>query len=124
MSRNRLQNVVTFAALAEVGAGLAFTIAPAIVVSWMLGVESSSAVAAIGRCFGIALLALGVACWPSRQRNQSGGFAPSALLLYNGSIAIYLIYLGTAAQMRGLLRPPRQAIAMNAIKCVNSVTDA
>ena len=105
-----MQNVVAFASLAEVGAGFAFTIAPAIVVAWMLGVEASSAVAAIGRCFGIALLALGVASWPSSQRNRSSASALPALLLYNAAIALYLIYLGTAVQVHGVLLWPVAAL--------------
>ncbi len=61
--------ILGFAAVAEVGTGLVLMIHPAIVVTLLLGAEFSGAGTLLGRCFGIALLGLGLACWPGRQRS-------------------------------------------------------
>jgi len=54
----------------EVGTGVVLMIDPAIVLRLLLGEDFAPAGALLGRFFGIALLALGVACWPSRQRAE------------------------------------------------------
>jgi heme A synthase len=69
----------------------------------LLGAEIDGASALLGRCFGIALLALGVECWPSRERAESGSPAVRAMLIYNALIAAYLVHLGTARHLGGLL---------------------
>jgi hypothetical protein len=67
----------------------------------------------LGRCFGIALLGLGLACWPGRSRAESGLPAFRAMLSYNALIALYLAYLGTVGRMAGMLLWP--AVALHAI---------
>ena len=57
-------------------------------------------------CFGISLLALSVACWPSSRRAQSDSTAFRAMLAYNVLIARYLAYLGTAGHRGGVLLWP------------------
>lgn len=96
----------------ELGTGLVLMIDPAIVVTWLLGVDVSGAMVPIGRCFGIALLALALACWPSRQRVERGSPAFRAMLIYNVLIALYLAYLGTVGHLGGLLLWP--AVALHA----------
>ena len=91
--------ILAVAAIVEVGTGLALMIDPAIVVRLLLGAEVSGVGTLLGRCFGIALLALGLACWPSRQRAESGSPAFRAMLIYNALIALYLAYLGTAGHL-------------------------
>jgi Ca2+/Na+ antiporter len=97
----------------EVGTGLVLMIDPAIVAKLLLGVEVSGAGILLGRCFGIALLALGVACWPGRSRAESGSPAFRGMLIYNTLIALYLAYLGTAGHLGGLLLWP--AVALHAV---------
>jgi Ca2+/Na+ antiporter len=94
----------------EVGTGLALMIDPAIVVTLLLGAEISGVGTLLGRCFGIALLALGLACWPGPQRADSGSAAFRALLTYNVLIALYLAYLGTAGHLGSLLLWPGVAL--------------
>ena len=55
-------------AVLEVGAGLALLLAPALVISLLVGpsAEIQTGVA-IGRLAGAALLSLGAACWWARQ---------------------------------------------------------
>ena len=105
--------ILGFASVVEVGTGLVLLIDPAIVVTLLLGAEVSGVGTLLGRCFGIALLALGLACWPSRQRAESGAPAFRAMLIYNVLIALYLAYLGTVGHLGGLLLWP--VVALHAV---------
>ena len=112
-SRNTLGKILAFAAVVEVGTGLALMIDPAIVVNLLLGAEVFGVGTLLGRCFGVALLALGLACWPGRQRTGSGSPAFRAMLIYNAVIALYLAYLGTVGHLAGLLLWP--GVALHAV---------
>ncbi len=112
-SLNTQGKVLVFAAAVEVGTGFALMIDPAIVVALLLGAEVSGVGTLLGRCFGITLLALGLACRPDRQRTGSGLPAFRAMLTYNALIALYLAYLGTVGHMRGLLLWP--GVALHAV---------
>jgi hypothetical protein len=109
-SRNTLRKILAFAAVVEVGTGFALMIAPAIVIALLLGAGVSAAGWLLGRFFGIALLALGLACWPGRQSPESGLPAFRAMLVYNALVALYLAYLGTAGHLGGLLLWPAAAL--------------
>ena len=61
-NRQTLARTLAFAAIVEVGTGLVLMIDPAIVVTLLLGAEVDGEGILLGRCFGIALLALGLAC--------------------------------------------------------------
>ncbi len=100
------RKVLAFSAVAEIGTGVAFMIDPALVVTLLLGTDVTGAGIPLGRCFGIALVALGVACWPSRKPAASTGSAQRAMLVYNALIAAFLGWLGIAAHMGGLLLWP------------------
>ena len=101
-----LAKILVFAATLEVGTGLVLPIDPAVVVGLLLGAGDSGEATLLGRFFGIALVALGLACWPSQQRAQSDLPAFRAMLIYNALIALYLAYLGTFGQLWGLLLWP------------------
>ena len=101
-----LRKILAFAAVVEVGTGLVLMIDPAIVVTLLLGTEVSGAGTLLARCFGIALLALGLACWPSRQLAESGSPAFRAMLIYNVLISLYLAYLRTVGHLGGSLLSP------------------
>jgi hypothetical protein len=109
-SLNTLKKILGFAAVVEVGTSLALMIDPAIVVTLLLGVDASGLGISLGRCFGIALLALGLACWPGRQRVESGSPAFWAMWIYNVLIALYLAYLGTVGHLGGVLLWPGGAL--------------
>jgi len=98
--------ILAFAAVVEVGTGLVLVIDPAVVVTFLLGVDVSGAATTLGRCFGIALLALGLACWPSRQGAVSGSPTVRGMLTYTVLIALYLAYLGAVGHFRGVLLWP------------------
>lgn len=105
-SRNGLSRVLAFAAVVEIGTGLVLMISPAFVVTLLLGAEVSGVGTLLGRCFGIALLALGLACWPGLRRAEGSAPAFRAMLSYNALIGLYLAYLGTVRHLGGLLLWP------------------
>ena len=111
-SHNTLAKILAFATFVEVGTGLVLMVDPAIVVTLLLGVGVSGAGILLGRCFGIALLALGLACWPIRQRAERGSPAFRGMLIYNALIALYLAYLDTVGHLGGSLWP---AVALHAV---------
>lgn len=107
------RRILAFAAVAEAATGVAAMIAPALVVTLLLEVEVSGVGAVLGRCFGVALLALGVACWQGGEVAGAGSPAFRAMLVYNVLIALYLAYLGTVGGMGGLLLWP--AVVLHAV---------
>lgn len=119
MSEASLDNrrkILAFAAIVEVGTGLALMVDSAIVAALLLGVDLTDVGAILGRCFGITLVALGLACWPRPKRTEDDSPAFRAMLTYNASIALYLGYLGTLGHLRGLLLWP--AVALHAVVAV------
>jgi hypothetical protein len=104
--------ILAFSAYAEAGTGVDLLIAPAFVLQLLVGGIVAEGFLPLGRCFGIALLALALACWPGRE---AGGGLPAfrGLLSYNGLIALYLATLGAAGQWNGLLLWP--AVVVHAL---------
>jgi hypothetical protein len=100
-----MRRILAFSAVIEAGTGVALLIAPAFVLTLLIGRTAAEGWLPLGRCFGIALLALAMACWPGRE---PGGGPPAfrGLLSYNGLIALYLATLGAAGQWKGLLLWP------------------
>ncbi len=107
------RKILAFAAGVETGTGLVLMIDPATVVAWLLGAGVSGTGISLGRCFGIALLALGLACWPGWRGAESGASVFRGMLTYNALIALYLTYLGTVGHMGGLLLWP--GVALHAV---------
>jgi len=60
----------------------------------LLGAELAGVAIPVARVFGIALIALGVACWPGRT-------ALCGMLTYNALAALYLAYVGLGGQWVG-----------------------
>ena len=58
------RKILVFAAVVEVATGLVLMLDPAIVAGCCSAPSSPASRPSLGRCFGIALLALGLACWP------------------------------------------------------------
>jgi Ca2+/Na+ antiporter len=111
-SLDNQRKILAFAAFVEVGTGLALMVDPAIVVFLLVGADLSAVGTVLGRCFGITLVALGLACWPSRQRADGGSPPFRAMLTYNVLIALYLAYLGMLGHAHGFLLWP--AVALHA----------
>ena len=92
---------------------------PAIVVTLLLGVDVAGVGIVLGRCFGVALLALGVACWPSGQSGESRIHRLPEGMTCNVLIALYLGFLGTARHLGGVLLWP--AVALHAAVALSLV---
>jgi hypothetical protein len=104
--------ILAFAAIVECATGFALMVDPAIVVTLLVGAEVSGAGMMIGRCFGIALVALALACWPSSRRAAEVSPAFRAMVVYNLLITLNLVYLGAIGGWEGLLLWP--AVALHA----------
>jgi hypothetical protein len=85
------RRLVTMSAAIETATGLALIAAPGLVTRLLLGAGLSDNGIAVARLTGIALLCLGLACWPSGDV----AVVPTvrALFTYNLLAALYLGYL-------------------------------
>jgi hypothetical protein len=112
-TQSTLNKTLAFAAVLEVGAGLLLLIDPAILVTPLLGLDISGSGVLLERWLGIALVALGLACWPGRWQGAIGGSpAFRAMLFYNVLIALCLAYLSAVRHLGGWLLWP--AVALHA----------
>ena len=102
--------VLAFASAVEIATGLALMLAPALVAKLLLGVDADTTAKLFGRCFGVSLLALGLACLPDRRSGGITTAAVRAMLTYNTLIAAYLAYLGTVDHLGGVLLWPAAAL--------------
>jgi Ca2+/Na+ antiporter len=105
--------ILAFAAIVEVGTGLALMLDPALVAALLVGAELASAGNVLGRWAGVVLVALGLACWPGPLRAEGGSAAFRAMVTYNSLTALYLAYLGTAGHLGGILLWP--GVALHAV---------
>ena len=103
-----MKKVLNFAALAEVATGLALLIVPSLVGRLLLGEELTGIAIPVARVAGIALIGLGVACWP--------GPPLVGMLIYGALVTLYLAYLGFAGGFTGIFLWP--AVALHAILSV------
>jgi hypothetical protein len=103
-----MKKVLNFAAFAEVATGLALLIVPSLVGRLLLGEELTGIAIPVARVAGIALIALGVTCWP--------GPPLVGILLYGALVTLYLAYLGFAGGFTGIFLWP--AVALHAILSV------
>ena len=111
-----LKKILYFASVAEIGTGLVLVINPVLIATFLLGTDLSGVGIAVGMCFGIALLALGVACWPGGPNVQTGSPAFWGMLVYNALIAILLVDLFAVGHFEGVLLLP--AVALHAAVAV------
>jgi hypothetical protein len=90
--------VLAFAAVGEAVTGLALLMVPSLVGWLLLGEELTGTAIPVARVAGIALIALGVACWPGPPR--------VGMLIYSSAVTLYLAYLGIAGGLNGVLLWP------------------
>jgi hypothetical protein len=100
-----MKGALAFAAMSEAVAGLALLIAPARVGQLLLGEPLAGVAIPVARVGGIALIALGIACWPGPPLRR--------MLAYSALVMLYLAYLGLAADLTGVLLWP--AVILHAI---------
>ncbi len=121
---NAMNCLLKLTAIIEATTGLALLVAPAIVVKLLLGAEISGAAIPLGRVAGVALLALGVACWLAHDDTQSraaNGLA-TAMLLYNVGATVVLGAAGIWSQPVGIALWPAVILhAVMGVWCVMSL---
>ena len=76
-------------------------IVPSLVGRLLLGAELAGVAIAVARVLGIALIALGVACWPG---TDTGGIF--GMLTYSVLATLYLAYIGVRGEWVGPLLWP------------------
>lgn len=108
-----LNRILAFSAVVEIATGLALLIQPALVIRWLLGVGDAGLMLPLARFLGIALLALGLACWPGTRRPEVRSPPFLGMLTYNGLVASFLAYLSAAEHVGGILLWP--AVGLHAV---------
>ena len=101
-----MKKLLMFTAVAEAATGLALLIVPSLVGRLLLGAEPTGVATPVARAFGIALVALGVACWPGRTPF-------CGMLTYSVLITAFLAYLGIRGEWAGPLLWP--AVVLHAV---------
>jgi len=100
-----MKKVLIFATVAEALTGLALLIVPSMAAQLLLGQQLAGVAIPVARVTGIALIALGLACWPATP------FA--GMLAYSAMVMLYLGYVALAGEFVGVLLWP--AVVLHAI---------
>lgn len=98
--------LLAFAAIAEAVTGIALIFCPLLVGRLLLGAEFSDVAVIAGRVAGIALIALGVACWPGGTTSR----ALCGMLTYSVLVTFYLLYVAIRGESVGPLLWPVVAV--------------
>jgi hypothetical protein len=98
-----MKKVLTVAAVVEVATGMALLIVPSLVGRLLFGEELTGIVIPVARVIGIALLALGVGCWP-------GSTALCGMLTYSALVTLYFLYVAIRGEWVGPLLWPVVAL--------------
>ncbi len=93
-----MKRVLVLAAVSEAATGVALLIVPSLVGQLLFGVELTGIAMTVARVTGIALIALGVACWPGPPR--------IGMLTYSAAVTLYLASVGFAGGLTGTLLWP------------------
>ncbi len=93
-----MRKLLILAAVIEAVTGLALIVAPSLTGRLLLGAEVTGVAIPVARVLGVALIALGVACWP--------GPAMLGMLTYGAAVTLYLSYLGIRGEWVGPLLWP------------------
>jgi hypothetical protein len=105
-----MKKVLALAAVSEAAFGLVLLIYPPIVVRLLFNAEITGAGVVISRVASIALIALGLACWPGSDAGKSPARALRAMLCYSLLVTLYLAYLGIRGEWVGILLWPAVAV--------------
>jgi hypothetical protein len=101
-----MKRLLLLAAVSEAATGLALLIVPSLAGRLLLGQELAGVAIPVARVLGIALIALGIACWPGRT-------ALCGMLTYSALATLYLLYLGIRGEWVGPLLWP--AVVLHAV---------
>jgi hypothetical protein len=93
-----MKHAIQLAAVGEIATGCALFVVPSLVGRLLLGEELAGVAVPLARILGIALIALGVACWPGTPR--------IGMLTYSAAVTLYLAIVGLGGGMTGILLWP------------------
>jgi hypothetical protein len=93
-----MKRALVLAAVIEVATGAALLIVPSLVGQLLFGAELTGIAVTLAHVTGIALIALGIACWP--------GTPLVGMLIYSAAVTLYLAYVGFAGGLTGILLWP------------------
>ena len=117
-----MRKLLATTAVLEAGTGLGIVAAPSAVASLMLGSPlDTSAAVAVARIAGVALLALGVACWLARHDDlgPSARGLVGAMVLYNVGVIAVLVHEAVGRAIGGIaLWPTVVAHAAMGVWCM------
>ncbi len=110
-----MKTLLAIASAGEAVTGLVLMVYPPMIIKLLFDAEASGAGIMMSRVAGIALVALGLACYPSAM---PGSISPAlrGMLAYNLLVTLYLGWLGIGGQWMGRLLWP--AVAVHAILTV------
>jgi hypothetical protein len=100
-----MKKLLTVAAVAETAMGVALLTIPSLVGQLLLGAATTGIAMPVARVTGIALIGLGVACWP--------GTPLVGMLTYSTLATLYFLYLGIRGEWVGPLLWP--ALVLHAV---------
>ena len=89
-----MKKLLTLAAIGETATGLALLIVPSLVVWLLFDAEIVGVGVVMSRVAGIALIGLGVACWPGTDTRQ----ASYGMMTYRVLAMLYLTYIGVCGE--------------------------
>lgn len=119
-----MKKLLTLVAIAEGATGVALMVVPSLVGRLLFGAELTGVTAVVGRVAGIALFALGIACWLARTDtpNRAARGLVAAMLFYNFAVAALLAYAGLGLGLHGVALWPAVVLhGMMTIWCVASL---
>jgi len=90
--------MLIFAAIAEAVTGLALLVDPSLVGQLLFGQPLAGVAIPVARVTGIALIALGISCWPAGPL--------IGMLAYGSIVTLYLGYVGYVGEFSGVLLWP------------------
>ncbi|MBR0698056.1 hypothetical protein [Bradyrhizobium lablabi] len=93
-----MKKVLVFAAIAEAVTGLALLAVPSVVGQVLLGQPLAGIAIPVARVAGIALIALGISCWP--------GTPATGMFAYSAAVTLYLGYIALVGEFAGVLLWP------------------
>ena len=108
-----MKKMLAFAAASEAAFGVLLLVYPPIVTRLLFAAEVAGVGLVISRVAGITLIALGVACWPGRDSDNSLSPGLRGLLCYSVLVTLYLVYLGIRREWVGSVLWP--AVALHAV---------
>jgi hypothetical protein len=100
-----MKNLLATTAVLEFGTGLVLVAVPSVLATLLLGAQLQTPVGlTVARVGGVALLAMGTACWLARLDGHSRAARGlvGAMVGYNAGTVAILVYAGLAPRLSGV----------------------